>query len=107
VTLLLSAERVGDVVFDVGEVLGAGVGHHAVFGAAQQFVDRPVDGLAEDIPHADFGRGSVVVGPCAASAVGEAKGRGGGRAAPATGSAAPTRAAAATGAAPAESERFL
>jgi hypothetical protein len=31
VALLFGAENVGDIVLNVGQVLGTGVGHHAVF----------------------------------------------------------------------------
>ena len=60
-------QNVGTEVLDIGQVLRAGVGHHAGLGAAQELVDRPVDRFAEDVPqtHVDFG--VVLVNPAAAA----------------------------------------
>ena len=67
----LGLQRIGHIVFHGRQMLRAGVGHQTGLGwstAGEDFVDWPVDGFAQNVPHADISRRSVIVGPRAAAA---------------------------------------
>ncbi len=70
IAFLLSLHGIGHVVFYGGEMLRTGISHHAVFGAAEDLIDGPVDSLAQDVPKADVGGSGLVVGPGSTAAIG-------------------------------------
>ena len=59
VTCLFRFQGVGNVVFDGRKMLRTRISHHAVFGAAEHFIDGPVHCFAENVPEANIGRGAL------------------------------------------------